>query len=75
MHWTRSRDGSYSRSSRRGGPYQVAIPPAIADVQVTLPTDVHAAAEGPRFDAELGGEIAPFSAQVLCSEWAGVFRS
>lgn len=56
-------------------PYQAAIPPAIADVQVTLPAAVLAAAEDAsneiaRFDAEAGAEIAPFSAILLRSESA-----
>ncbi len=79
LHWTPSRDGPHSRSSRRGGPYRAAIPPAIADLQVALPAEVHAAAEDAslaitRFDAELGGEIAPFSAVLLRSESAASSR-
>ncbi|MDF2713068.1 MAG: hypothetical protein K0R62_8720, partial [Nonomuraea muscovyensis] len=45
LHWTPSHGGSYSRSSRRGGPYRAAIPPTIADLQVALPSDVYTAAE------------------------------
>ncbi len=79
LHWTPSHSGSYSRSSRRGGPYQAAIPPTIADLQVALPPDVYTAAEDAslaiaRFDAELGGEIAPFSAVLLRSESAASSR-
>lgn len=79
LHWTPSHDGSYSRSSRRGGQYRAAIPPAIADLQVVLPSDVYTAAEDAslaitRFDAELGGEIAPFSAVLLRSESAASSR-
>lgn len=79
LQWTPSLDGSYSRSSRRGGPYRAAIPPAIADLHVTLPSEVYAAAEDAslaitRFDAELGGEIAPFSAVLLRSESAASSR-
>jgi len=56
-------------------PYQAAIPPAIADVQVTMSAAVLAAAEDAsteiaRFDAEAGTEIAPFSAILLSSESA-----
>lgn len=56
-------------------PYQAAIPPAIADVQVDLPAAALAAAEDAsteiaRFDAEAGAEIAPFSASLLRSESA-----
>ena len=55
--------------------YQAAIPPAIADVRVTLSAAVLAAAEDAsteiaRFDAEAGAEIAPFSAILLRSESA-----
>lgn len=79
LHWTPSHGGSYSRSSRRGGPYQAAIPPTIADLQVALPPDVYTAAEDAslaitRFDAELGAEIAPFSAVLLRSESAASSR-
>jgi Fic family protein len=79
LQWTPSFDGSYSRSSRRGGPYQAAIPPPIADLYLALPSDVAAAAEDAslaitRFDAELGGEIAPFSAVLLRSESAASSR-
>jgi len=56
-------------------PYLAAVPPAIADAQVTLPAAVIAAAEDAtteiaRFDAEAGAEIAPFSAILLRSESA-----
>jgi len=56
-------------------PYQAAIPPAIADVQVTMSAAVLAAAEDAsteiaRFDAEAGTEIAPFSAILLRAESA-----
>ena len=56
-------------------PYQAAIPPAIADVQLTMPAAVLAAAEDAsteiaRFDAEAGAEIAPFAAILLRSESA-----
>lgn len=79
LHWTPSPDSSYSRASRRGGPYRAAIPPAIADLHLDLPSDVYAAAEDAslaitRFDAELGGEIAPFSAVLLRSESAASSR-
>lgn len=79
LHWTPSLDYSYTRSSRRGGPYRAAIPPAIADLHLELPSDVNAAAEDAslaitRFDAELGGEIAPFSAVLLRSESAASSR-
>ncbi|AQA05774.1 cell filamentation protein Fic [Mycobacterium sp. MS1601] len=79
LQWTPSSSDRYSRSSRRGGRYLAAIPPAIAELQVALPSDVYAAAEDAslaiaRFDAELGGEIAPFSAVLLRSESAASSR-
>lgn len=57
------------------GTYHPAIPAHIADVTLDLPSAVHADAEAAsreiaRFDAELGGEIAPFSAVLLRSESA-----
>lgn len=79
LHWTPSNNGRYSRSSRRGGPYRAAIPPVIAELQVELPPQVYTAAEDAslsitRFDAELGAEIAPFSAVLLRSESAASSR-
>jgi len=61
--------------SRHEGPYQAAVPAVIADVEVRLSPEVlsastEAAQEVARFDAELGGEIAPFSAVLLRSESA-----
>ena len=52
---------------RHAGPYQAAVVPAIADVDVTLPTPVAADADAAsteiaRFDAELGAGVAPFAA-------------
>ncbi len=63
LHWIPGLDSS-SRTSRRGGPYRAAIPPATADLHLDLPSDVYAAAENAsvaitRFDAELGGKTAP----------------
>ena len=79
LHWTPTNSGRYSRASRRGGPYQAAIPPVIAEPQVELPPEVYTAAEDAslaitRFDAELGAEIAPFSAVLLRSESAASSR-
>jgi Fic family protein len=56
-------------------PYQAAIPPTIADVQVTMSAALLAATEDAsteiaRFDAERGAEIAPFAAILLRSESA-----
>jgi Fic family protein len=61
--------------ARHQGPYLAAVPAAIADVALKLPADTlsastEAAQEVARFDAELGGEIAPFSAVLLRSESA-----
>lgn len=77
-HWTsRYPLGTAPRAQlrRHAGPYQAAITPAIADVGVHLPPEVladsaEAAQEVARFDAELGSEIAPFSAVLLRSESA-----
>jgi Fic family protein len=61
--------------ARHRGPYRAAVPPSIAHQQVALSTETLAAAddaanEVSRFDAELGGEIAPFSVVLLRSESA-----
>jgi Fic family protein len=77
-HDWRSRDDvPVSRHARllARQPYQAAVPPAIADVQLSMPAAVLAAAEDAsteiaRFDAEAGTEIAPFSAILLRSESA-----
>ena len=60
---------------QRYGTYHPALPVQIADVALDLPPAVHAHAEAAsreiaRFDAELGGEIAPFAAVLLRSESA-----
>ena len=57
------------------GTYHPALPAAIADLDLDLPPSVVAEAEAAshaitRFDAELGGEIAPFAAVLLRSESA-----
>lgn len=73
--------GPVSRSARRRlvEPYDAAIVPTIADATIALPSEVaalveEAAAEIARFDAELGSEIAPFSAVLLRSESAASSR-
>jgi Fic family protein len=73
----RHEPGTASRSQRQRhrGPYQAAIPPRIAELDLDLPTQLRAAAEDAsheiaRFDADLGGEIAPFAAVLLRSESA-----
>lgn len=66
-----------SRTARRrhAGPYDAAVVPPIATANVALPAETAAAAEDAaaeiaRFDAELGGEIAPFAAVLLRTESA-----
>ena len=79
LRWTPRAESPYSRASRRSGPYQAAITPAIADLDLTLPPTALADMEDAshditRFDAELGGEIAPFAAVLLRSESAASSR-
>jgi Fic family protein len=69
--------GTASRSQRlrHRGPYEAAIPLEIADRRIDLPADVQSVAEDAsheiaRFDADLGGEIAPFATVLLRSESA-----
>lgn len=67
--------GSRTLRRRHAGPYQAAVPPQIAKLDVLLPTAAIAAAdeastEIARFDAEMGEEIAPFAAILLRSESA-----
>ena len=57
------------------GTYDAAVPASVADLILDLPPSVFADAESAsheitRFDAELGGEIAPFAAVLLRSESA-----
>jgi Fic family protein len=64
---------SRTQIRKHQGPYQAAIPAAIARVSLALPAEAlsistEAASEVARFDAEMGGEIAPFSAVLLRSE-------
>lgn len=59
----------------RYGTYHPAVPADIADLVLDLSPSViadaeHASNEIARFDAELGGEIAPFAAVLLRSESA-----
>ncbi len=81
LPWISHVSGPISRSARRrlAAPYGAAIAPAIADTPLSLPGEVaalveEAAAEVARFDAELGSEIAPFSAVLLRSESAASSR-
>jgi Fic family protein len=62
-------------AQRQSGEYTAAIPTKIADLAVTLPSDVivdaeEASHEIARLDAELGDEIAPFSSALLRTESA-----
>lgn len=64
-----------STPAAKYGTYHPAVPVDIADVVLDLPPSVLADAESAsreitRFDAELGGEIAPFAAVLLRSESA-----
>jgi Fic family protein len=66
---------SRTQRQRYRGPYEAAVPPAIARSPVALPPAVvalveEAAAEVARFDAELGREVAPFAAVLLRTESA-----
>jgi len=72
---TDERPGIASRQARRRhrGPYRTAVPAKIAERGLHLPADVTATAEEAsneiaRFDAEMGGELAPFHAVLLRSE-------
>lgn len=63
----------YSHRERRGGSYRAAIVPEIADRNPWPSPDTtallgEASIEIARFDAELGGEIAPFAAVLLRTE-------
>jgi len=64
---------------RHTGPYRAAVVPPIANLKVELPASVLAQADAAsieiaRFDAELGAEVAPFSALLLRSESASSSR-
>jgi len=74
--WDISPAASHVRAAQQQqGNYQAAISANIADLTVNLPSDVLADAEDAsrevtRFDAELGGEIAPFASVLLRTESA-----
>lgn len=75
--WVPSLHGPASRRAlaRHRGPYRAAVVPPIADATLDLPLGVLTEAEDAslelaRFDAETGGEIAPFAAILLRSEAA-----
>ncbi len=74
-------DDLVSRSvrERHAGPYRSAVTPAIAQIEVELPSRTlaladEASTEIARFDAELGTEVAPFAAILLRSESASSSR-
>jgi len=76
LAWDISPDAAYVRAAQQQrGNYKAAISADIADLTVSLPSDALADAEDAssevtRFDAELGGEIAPFSSVLLRTESA-----
>jgi Fic family protein len=76
LPWDISPAAAYVRAAHQPqGNYKAAISANIADLTVNLPSDVLADAEDAsrdvtRFDAELGGEIAPFASVLLRTESA-----
>ena len=75
VRWEPRGRGYSSEAPPRYGTYHPAVPASIADLVLDLPPSVLADAESAsreitRFDAELGGEIAPFAAVLLRSESA-----
>lgn len=76
LQWDIAPSAAYVRSAQRQrGTYDAAIAADIADLTVDLPADALVDAEDAsneiiRFDAELGGEIAPFAAILLRTESA-----
>lgn len=76
LPWDISPDAAYVRAAQQQrGNYKAAISANIADLTVNLPADALADAadasrEVTRFDAELGGEIAPFSSVLVRTESA-----
>lgn len=75
VRWERQGMRYASAALPKYGTYRPAVPANIADLVLDLPPSVLAEAESAsreitRFDAELGGEIAPFAAVLLRSESA-----
>ncbi len=74
LAWDIPSAAAYVRAAQRQrGDYQAAISANIADLTIDLPSGTLADAEDAsrevtRFDAELGGEIAPFSSILLRTE-------
>ncbi len=68
-----------SRRAEHSGPYQAAVPPLIARIDIPLGTESlaladEASAEIARFDAEFGADIAPYAPLLLRSESAASSR-
>ena len=81
LPWALDLDGGASRAARRRhqGRFLAAVPAVVAPLRLDLPGDLAAAVEDAtveitRFDTEMGGEIAPFSAVLLRSESAASSR-
>ena len=80
LQWDRDPAAGYGTAARRqAGSYHAAIAAPIAGLDITLPSAVlaevdNAVREVSRFDAELGGEIAPFASVLLRSESASSSR-
>lgn len=81
LTWTPAERYGQSRTARRKqtGAYRAAVTADIAELDLALPSSVHAEAadasqEIARFDAELGTEIAPFASVLLRSESASSSR-
>lgn len=75
--WALADDVTIPRSRRaaHSGPYEAAIPPAIAGLDVPLTSETlaltdEASTEIARFDAELGADLAPYAPLLLRSESA-----
>ena len=75
--WQRSGDEVASRRLLRAaaGPYRAAVPPFIAELDVSLPSDLLAVSEDAsreltRFDAQVGTLTAPFASILLRTESA-----
>lgn len=75
VRWEPQGQRQLSGASPKYGTYRPTVPASIADLDLIVPPVVAAEAESAsrevtRFDAELGGEIAPFAAVLLRSESA-----
>ncbi|MEB3070624.1 Fic family protein [[Mycobacterium] vasticus] len=81
LTWAPAEQYGQSRTARRKqvGAYRAAVTADIAELELVLPSSVHAEAadasqEIARFDAELGTDIAPFASVLLRSESAASSR-